>query len=379
MNTIKSIWDGRQHIDLSPPGAMDFAAAFCLTTLATLLNLLAWPMGSDADGHYFALAAAVLISALYGGLWLGLAATMLAGLSSAYFHLSPQYSIAVASPHATGRLMLFLAEGGLLSVIAFVVRSQDLVDVHKVRLGRYLAIPIAVGAATVIKLMLPDFVRELPFSFNYAAVCICSWAGGFVSGLVATVLLAGFTKFLFLEPLYSLSVADHAEGIRVALFVGEGILVSALGGAYANVKGIAGSFLALMRAQTETARRLHQDTETIRAISRDTIWEWEIDTGEITRTASSSGALADVLPAQEGFDSWLDRIHPADRDATISRLQRAIEEGRQELQYSYRLRSPDGKFLSIADHAFIVRGDDWKPLRVIGRSAALPMPNGQKS
>jgi hypothetical protein len=227
--------------------------------------------------------------------------------------------------------------------------------------------------------MLPNFVRELPFSFNYAAVCICAWAGGFVSGLVATVFLAGLTKFFFLEPLYSLSVADQGEGIRVALFVGEGILVSALGGAYANVKGVATNFLALMRAQTDTARRLHPDTETIRAISGDTIWEWELETGAIIRTGSWSGTLAEVLPAQEGFDSWVERIHPADREATISRLQRALEEGRQELQYSYRLLSPGGKFLSISDHAFIVRGDDWKPLRVIGRSAELPMRHGQES
>jgi hypothetical protein len=176
-----------------------------------------------------------------------------------------------------------------------------------------------------------------------------------------------------------LSVADQGEGIRVALFVGEGILVSALGGAYANVKGVATNFLALMRAQTDTARRLHPDTETIRAISGDTIWEWELETGAIIRTGSWSGTLAEVLPAQEGFDSWVERIHPADREATISRLQRALEEGRQELQYSYRLLSPGGKFLSISDHAFIVRGDDWKPLRVIGRSAELPMRHGQES
>jgi PAS domain-containing protein len=238
-------------------------------------------------------------------------------------------------------------------------------------------IPIAAGGAVVLKLMLPDFARELPFSFNYAAVCICAWAGGFVSGLVATVLLAGLTKFLFLEPLYSLSVADQGEGIRVALFIGEGILVSVLGGAYANVKRLATNLLALMRAQTEASRKLHQDADAIRAISGDTIWEWQLDTGEIVRTASWSGTLADVLPVQEEFDSWVERIHPADRYATISRLQRAIDEGRQELQYSYRLRSPGGKFLSIADHAFIVRGDDWKPLRVIGRSAELPMRNGQ--
>ena len=69
-----------------------------------------------------------------------------------------------------------------------------------------------------------------------------------------------------------------------------------------------------------------------------------------------------ALPVREEFTSWVERIHPEDRTATIARLQEAIEEGRQELQYTYRLLGPRGEFLSVWDHAFIVRGADWKPL-----------------
>ena len=72
--------------------------AIGLVAAATALNLLAWPSGSDQDGHYFALMAAVLISALYGGFLPGLVATTLAGLSSSYFTLSPQFSILFPPP-----------------------------------------------------------------------------------------------------------------------------------------------------------------------------------------------------------------------------------------------------------------------------------------
>jgi hypothetical protein len=46
---------------------LPYAAALGFVAAATLLNLLAWPGGSDQDGHHFAWAVAVLVSALYKG------------------------------------------------------------------------------------------------------------------------------------------------------------------------------------------------------------------------------------------------------------------------------------------------------------------------
>jgi K+-sensing histidine kinase KdpD len=351
---------------------LDFVVAIGSVATATLLNLLAWPNGSDQDGHYFALTTAVLISALYGGLVPGLVATALSGLSSSYFTLAPQFSITISAPGAKQRLLVFIFEGVLLTLTACVIRSQHKSKTPNLDWRRYFVIPLAAGAAIVPKLISPELGSELPFAFNFAAVCACAWTGGLISGIVSTVLLAGATKYLFLEPVYSLSVASHAEIIRVGLFVGEGLLIAALGDSYTQLNRLAETASARARAYMAGAMSSEQDTAAIRAISRDTIWEWGLDTGEIVRTPSWQDTLSVALPVREEFTSWVERIHPEDRTATIKRLQRAIEEGRQELQYTYRLLGPGGTFLSVWDHAFIVRGVDWKPLRVIGRSAELP-------
>jgi K+-sensing histidine kinase KdpD len=353
-------------------GGRDFVVAGGLVAIATLLNLLVWPRGSNEDGHYFALVAAVLLSALHGGLGLGLFATALAGLSSSYFALSPQFSLRIADPDAIKRLVVFLAEGALLSFAAHVLRKYHKAEIPRRGLHRYLAIPFAAGAATVVKIMFPEVARDLPFAFNYSAVCLCAWTGGLLPGIVATALLAGLTMYLFLEPLHSLSVANRADSIRVVLFLAEGLLLSALGDSHARLKLLAAR--ASMRARAYMAGTLSrdQDSAAIRAISRDTIWEWGLDTGEIIRTPSWQDALSSSLPVREEFTSWVERIHPEDRTATIKRLQHAIEGGHQELQYRYRLRGPRGEFLSVWDHAFVIRGADWKPLRVIGRSAEWP-------
>ena len=216
----------------------DFGIAIGSVATATLLNLLAWPSGSDQDGHYFALMAAVLIASLYGGLLPGLVATVFAGLSSSYFTLSPQFSVTASAPGAKERLIVFIFEGVLLSLAACVIRSQHKSKTPNVGLQRYLVIPLAASAAIIPKLVFPDLGRELPFALNFAAVCACAWTGGMVSGIASIVLLAGATRYLFLEPIYSLSVTNHADAIRVSLFVGEGLLITVLGDSYAKLKSL---------------------------------------------------------------------------------------------------------------------------------------------
>jgi len=352
--------------------AVSIGVAVGLVTVATLLNLLAWPQGSDQDGHYFALATAVFISALYGGFGPGLGATALAALSSAYFALLPQLSLRVAAAGAKERLAVFIVEAVLLSLVAHVIRKHHKATAPNTGLQRYIAIPLAVSAATVPKLVFPQLALELPFAFDYVAVCACAWMGGLVPGIAAIFLLAGITKFLFLEPIYSLSVTTQAETVRVGLFVGEGLLLVLLGDSHARLKRFAANVSARAKTYIGAALNKEMNNAAIRAVSRDTVWEWELESGQIIRTPSWQDRISIALPVRETFASWVQRIHPADRDATVTRMQRAIDEGREEFQYTYRLRAPSGTFVSVWDHAFIVRGADWKALRVIGRSSELP-------
>ena len=349
-----------------------FGVAIGMVAIATLVNLLAWPQGSDQDAHYFALVAAVLISALYGGLGPGLFATALATLSSSYFTLLPQFSLRVTAPGAAERLVVFIIEAVLLNLVAHVIRKHHKSTTPNVGLQRYLAIPLAVSAATVPKLVYPQLALELPFAFDYAAVFACAWIGGLAPGIAATALLAGITKFLFLEPIYSLSVVSQVETIRVGLFVGEGLLLVLLGDSHVRLKSFAAKVSTRARTYMGAALDKEMSNAAIRAVSRDTVWEWKLDTGEITRTPSWQDRISIALPTRESFESWVQRIHPDDRGATVTRIQQAIEEGREEFQYMYRLRAPSGTFLSVWDHAFIVRGGNWEVLRVIGRSSELP-------
>jgi PAS domain-containing protein len=231
---------------------------------------------------------------------------------------------------------------------------------------------LATGAATLLKLMIPELGQALPFSFNYAAILICARTGGVRAGVIATVVLTGLTRFFFLAPSNSLAVSSRTDTIRVAFFVAEGLLLAYLGSHFDRLRRRATNISARARAYMASALSSQQEADALKAISRDTIWEWGLDTGEIVRTPSWRDAISIALPAREDFVHWVERIHPEDRHAIVSRLHRAIEDGKEELHYHYRLQAADGTVRSVSDHAFIVRGSDWKPIRVIGRSAEWP-------
>ncbi len=192
-----------------------YAAALVAVAIATLFNLVVhWSVDLDQDIHYFALAGAVLFAAVLGGHGPGFFATALSGLSSAYFSLAPQFSFQVASPEASQRLLVFLAEGALLSLAGEMLGNGEANAAMLRGYSRYLAMPMCVGASVLLESDRdgPHMASELPFAFNYAAICLSAWLGGVASGVGATLVLAGITRYFLLVPLHSLAISNEKGG-----------------------------------------------------------------------------------------------------------------------------------------------------------------------
>ena len=93
---------------------------------------------------------------------------------------------------------------------------------------RYGVAALAVGVALLIKLLLdPLTVQNTPFLLVFSAIIVSAWYGGLGPGLMATGLSVLATDYFFLYPKGALS-GFSVEGIDVAVFMLEGILVSVL-------------------------------------------------------------------------------------------------------------------------------------------------------
>jgi PAS domain S-box-containing protein len=116
---------------------------------------------------------------------------------------------------------------------------------------RYGVAVLAVGVAMLAKFLLdPLTAQDTPFLLVFSAIIVSAWYGGLGPGLIATGLSVLATDYFFLYPRGSLT-GFSVEGIDVAVFMLEGILVSVLTSSLRSARDRA-------RRSTREARR-HQE------------------------------------------------------------------------------------------------------------------------
>jgi len=135
---------------------------------------------------------------------------------------------------------------------------------------------------------------------------------------------------------------------------------------------VAGCTAALVdvtdRHATEIALRRSEErfrlaTEALQGI----VYDWDCSTGIVTRSAGLAGLIgipADAAPRTAAW--WVSRVHPADR----RRIQRAHEDAIARrapgLEFEYRLKHDDGRWVWVWDHARYVYAADGTLERSVG-------------
>ncbi len=354
------------------PRFPSYALAAGAVIIASLLNFTVWPVGAGPDVKYFLLIAVVLASALFSGLGPALLATILSAVDMALFSLAPYLALQPLSGPAYQRLLIFVAEGAMLSILGTVIRRTHQSYSLPYKKFTYLAAPMCVGADLILKTALfPQLAREIPFVFNYATVSVSAWLGGTASGVIATLACALLTRYFFLPPVHSLVVGNETDVVRLGLFVCEGLLLSLLNGSHRALVRLVAELTTRAHGYLRTLLRTGEDLDATRRVSRDIIWEWDLDNGEILRLSGWQDPLSQVLPKRDVFPVWIERIHSEDRVKVLQLLTQTINDGREDVEYTYQILGPNGVYFQISDHAHIVRDASWKPLRVIGRSAHI--------
>ncbi len=349
-----------------------YAVAVVTTATASVVYLHAGLPDVDSDVKYFGFAIAVLISSLAAGLGPGLLATALSAFASAFLLLAPLFSVSIASEEKAIRLLLFVGEGVLLSILGCRIRDASSDDARLPGLKRYAAAVLFVFVATGLKLLVwHDVENDMPFALYYAATAAAAWTGGLGPGLLATLLASVCARYFFIAPLGSLSVASPALAARTLVFMAEGMALSFLSAR--SARRFARRVIEQMRQQTDRLLRGEENARALKVISRDVVWEWELPS-PTAQLGESDGS--ETIGGSANFHLWFRRIHPKDRLKVLTSLTAAMEGGRQEWGCAYRRLKPGEGYVPVADHAFIIRDHAWKPVRVVGRSADVTSANG---
>src|SRR5215467_8715196 len=177
------------------PAWARYGVSLILVAVAACCNYLLPPVYGES--HYFFFSAAILASALFGGLGPGLLATTVSALVSAYLFVAPYHSFRVEAPEAAHRLAMFIVEGAIISSVGHVIRDNRTPELVST-LSRYAAAVVLVGGAAILKVVFfPELERHLPFTFFYSAIVATSWVAGAAPGLLATGLSAACVYYLF--------------------------------------------------------------------------------------------------------------------------------------------------------------------------------------
>lgn len=192
MTIVPVLWISHRR-----PAWLRYGVALILVAIAGCCNYLMPPVFGES--HYFFFSAAILASALWGGLGPGLMATALSALLSAYLFIAPFYSFRIEAPEAARRLAVFIAEGAIISAIGNVIRENHTPE-RVSTWRRYASAAVLVAGAAVFKLLLfPTLERQVPFTFFYSAVVTTAWVAGAAPGLCATLLAMVCSYYLFLR------------------------------------------------------------------------------------------------------------------------------------------------------------------------------------
>ncbi len=185
------------------------------------------------------------------------------------------------------------------------------------------------------------------------AVGFNTWMAGLWPSLLTQVVTGG-TIFLLLARPFSTAIAASEVG-ALLLF----LLVAKLS-----------MFLLLSLRSTSHLRQSSQQLEMIAQATHDSLWYWDLRTGHVWR----GGKVEEIFGCKHsemepGMQWWRSRIHTAEERRVWDGLRAAIDNGEERWADEYRLRRDDGSFITVADHALIVRDKRARPLRVLGGMA----------
>ena len=108
------------------------------------------------------------------------------------------------------------------------------------------------------------------------------------------------------------------------------------------------------------------------SVTSDVIWEWRIQEDRLW-WSDGVRTLFGYSPAvlEPGIASWINRLHPEDREQAVSGMYGAVEGQDRTCNLEYRFRHADGSFSHVLDRAMIHRNGGGKAISMVGAIADI--------
>jgi len=194
-----------------------------------------------------------------------------------------------------------------------------------------------------------------------------------VLGFALVVYLSthGFDRAVMLIPTWLLLVAwVFGAALTVLGFVTNDIIGPALLGGLVLIVMLIGFTVMQHAFAGGMAQGIVSDVER-RALALtgagDLIWDWDVSADRVFTSPETEAMLGLKSGSLHGAAaSWLDALHPLDRDRFRATLDGVVEQRRGRVAQDFRMRTADGHYLWFALRARPVVGSDGEVIRLVG-------------
>jgi PAS domain S-box-containing protein len=121
------------------------------------------------------------------------------------------------------------------------------------------------------------------------------------------------------------------------------------------------------RVAQEELRRSEERFRTLSRATKDAIWDWDLVSNEIWWNENFYQLLgyAPHSPVPGPYE-WTKRVHPADRNKVMTRLNGVVSNAIPSWEDEFRILVKDGTYATVMDRGYVIADNGGKPVRVIG-------------
>lgn len=123
------------------------------------------------------------------------------------------------------------------------------------------------------------------------------------------------------------------------------------------------------KLSVEAVKSSNRNYDMVALATNDAIWDWNVETGEITRTGQGLKILFgyELWEAASEPDFWNNRVHPDDLHRMLEKQVNVMNDlDAVYWEDEYRFRKKEGKYAHVFDKGYIIRDHNGKAVRLIG-------------
>ncbi|MCP9750394.1 PAS domain S-box protein [Ferruginibacter sp. HRS2-29] len=120
---------------------------------------------------------------------------------------------------------------------------------------------------------------------------------------------------------------------------------------------------------SQSLQEVNERYDLVSKATNDMLWDWDLLKNKVYRSREGWCRLFGTPDTgdNELSDSWIERVHPDDREKTDGQIDKILQHKEMEnFELECRVIRDDGSYAHVIDRGYVIRNEDGEAIRLIG-------------